>query len=180
MNAVQPIKKKRDIDKMKKALHGRDLLLFTLGINTGLRISDLLQIKISDVLTAKGTAKTSLSLTEKKTGKTKTINFNKNVVTALKHVEYSADGYLFPSQKGKKPISRIQAYRVLNAAADRCGLEEVGTHTLRKTFGYHAYKKGFPIERLMILFNHSTPKHTLRYIGIVQEDLEEVYNAINL
>lgn len=181
MNSVQPIKKKADIEKMKKALSGRDRLLFVLGINTGLRISDLLQLKVCDMIDEKGKPKEALKLVEQKTGKTKVINFNASVKAALKDLTYSADAYLFPSQKGKRPISRIQAYRILNAAAERAGLNlEIGTHTLRKTFGFHAHKKGFDISRLMVMFNHSTPKHTLRYIGIESDDIEEIYNAVNL
>lgn len=82
--------------------------------------------------------------------------------------------YLFQSQKGdNKPISRVQAYRVLNKAAREVGLDEVGTHTMRKTFGYWHYKEFGDVADLQQLFNHSSQSVTLRYIGIAQEDTDK-------
>ena len=78
-------------------------------------------------------------------------------------------------------IQRDQAYKIINAAAREIGIKEtIGTHTLRKTFGYHAYKSGIAIEVLQKLFDHSTPGITLRYIGITQDDLDDVYLNLNL
>ncbi len=74
--------------------------------------------------------------------------------------------YLFPSRKGDKPITRVQAYRILNKVADKLGIQEIGTHTLRKTFGYMHYKKYKDVAILQEIFNHSAPSITLRYIGI--------------
>jgi integrase len=90
---------------------------------------------------------------------------------------------LFKSRKGaNKAISRVQAYRIINRAAKKVGLENIriGTHSMRKTFGYHAYNNGTPLERLQIIFNHSSPNETLGYIGITQENIDEVYININL
>lgn len=82
--------------------------------------------------------------------------------------------YLFQSQKGKnKPISRVQAYRILNNAASKIGLDEIGTHTLRKTFGYWHYKQYKDVALLQELFNHSAPSVTLRYIGINQDAMDK-------
>lgn len=183
---VQPIRNKKDINKMKKALHGRDRLLFIFGINTGLRISDILKLKVSDVINPDGTPKKSIRLQEKKTKKYKTIEFNKSILDELKQVEYREDGYLFPSRKrdkdgNEKPITRVQAYNILTAAAKKAGIEgEIGTHTLRKTFGYHMRMQGVPVEIIMRLLNHSSVKDTLRYIGIEQDELSEQYKALNL
>ena len=89
-----------------------------------------------------------------------------------------------PSKKqnnGKAPLQRDQAYKIINNAAREIGItEKIGTHTLRKTFGYHAYKSGVSIEVIQKLFNHSTPSITLRYIGITQDDLDGVYLNLNL
>jgi len=91
------------------------------------------------------------------------------------------DECLFPSRKGGTPITRQQAYRILNEAARAVGItDQIGTHTLRKTFGYHAYKQGADITRLQYLLNHSAPSVTLRYIGITQEELDNVYLTLNL
>jgi site-specific recombinase XerD len=90
--------------------------------------------------------------------------------------------YLFASQKGKiRPISRVHAWFVLNKAARAVGIEgRIGTHTLRKTFGYYAYKQGTDITLLQQLFNHAAPSITLRYIGITQDDIDQVYIKMNL
>lgn len=181
MNEVQPIRRKKDIEAMKKALgNPRDKLLFIFGINTGFRISDILGLKIGDII-ANGKPIDALKVKEKKTGKTRVVKLNKSIKDELAKIEGDADEYLFKSRKGNKPISRVQAYRILNAGAVRARIkDEIGTHTLRKTFGYHAYKKGVPVPLLMDILNHSSEKITLRYIGIKQESFNDVYDAINL
>ena len=189
MEFVQPIRDKVKIKLVKDLLKSksiRDYALFTLGINSGLRISDLLNLKISDVLTDKGKLKDRISIREKKTGKLKDFPIGPSAGKALK--EYlnsspiSINGYLFKSRKGdNKPISRIQAYRILNNACETVGLDvQIGTHTLRKTFGYHAYQEGKDITLIQKLFNHASPSVTLRYIGITQDDLDNVYMTLNL
>lgn len=90
-------------------------------------------------------------------------------------------GTLFPSRKGGKAISRVQAYRILNDAARHIGITDaIGTHTLRKTFGYHAYQSGCDITRIQRLLNHSAPSITLSYIGITKDELDAVYIAKSL
>lgn len=180
MNEVQPIKNKRDIERMKRALRGnpRDLLLFIIGINSSLRISDILALKVGDV------SDEYITLRERKTNKRKRIRVNsaiQDAVNRLVPADASADEWLFPSRKGTAPISRVQAWRVLNAAADRVGLNiELGTHSLRKTFAYHAYKNGTDIALLMRVLNHGSQRETLRYIGIEQEAIDDVYIEVNL
>ncbi len=175
MNEVQPIKNKRDINKMKRALSGnsRDLLLFTVGINSSLRISDILTLKVSD------TNGDYISLYESKTGKRKRIRINTAIQSAVSKLvpkDAKPSDWLFPSRKGDKPISRVQAWRILNDAVDRAGLNiELGTHSLRKTFAYHAYKNGTDISLLMRVLNHGSQRETLRYIGIESEQIDEVY-----
>lgn len=189
MNEVGAIKDKKQIDKVKAILRKnsfRDYLLFVMGINTGLRVSDLLNLSFKDVLDETGAVSDSIKVKEKKTGKTKTFFVNETVKKALqeyiKDVGVTPTGYLFASRKGdNQPISRVQAYRIIN---DACGLAKIkgsiGTHTLRKTFGYWAYKQGIDITLLMKIFNHSAPSITLRYIGITQEDINNVYVNLNL
>lgn len=180
MNEVQPIKNKRDIERMKRALKGnpRDLLLFIIGINSSLRISDILALKVGDV------SDEYITLRERKTNKRKRIRVNsaiQDAVNRLVPTGASADDWLFPSRKGTAPISRVQAWRILNAAADRAGLNiELGTHSLRKTFAYHAYKNGTDIALLMRVLNHGSQRETLRYIGIEQEAIDDVYIEVNL
>jgi len=191
MNTVEAIKDKRKIDDMKKVLRAssqRNYLLFVLGINTGLRISDLLQLRWGDVLEdEKNKPVQFITLREQKTGKERKISFNNSVRKALQDTIALKDNvqlgdYLFKSQKGdNRPISRVQAWQILNDAARTVGIEgRIGTHTLRKTFGYHAYQQGIDITLLQQLFGHSAPSITLRYIGITQQDIDNVYVSMCL
>jgi integrase len=180
MKEVQPIRNADQIEAMKDELLKtgyRDYLLFTMGINTGLRVSDLLTLKVGDVR-----GKDVYTLREQKTGKTKRIDLHavKNQIERFTATEDEAD-YLFKSRKGDNcPITRVQAYRILNAAAQRVGLEEIGTHTMRKTFGYHFYRKYKDVAVLQTLFNHSAPSITLRYIGITQDGIEAMTKDFSL
>lgn len=182
MELVEPIRSKKQIDSMKRYLKSgniRDFLLFVLGINSGLRISDLLSLQVQDV---KG--KERISLREQKTGKTKDFPLSDTCQKAIKEYLQVRDmdtGFLFASRKGKGAISRVQAYRILNEAARAIGIkEQIGTHTLRKTFGYWAYQAGVDITRIQKLLNHSAPSVTLAYIGITKEELDDVYINLNL
>lgn len=188
---VQPIRDKKKIDTMKKILLAksvRDFCLFTMGINSGLRISDLLLLKIKDVVDENGKVRSRITLREKKTNKTKDFPISdiakKAITEYLQTRNYKFDEPVFLSKKqnnGKASLQRDQAYKIINNAAKEIGItEKIGTHTLRKTFGYHAYKRGVAIEVIQKLFNHSTPSITLRYIGITQDDLDGVYLNLNL
>jgi integrase len=192
---VQPIRERKKIEAMKKVLseNKRDLLMFVLGINCGLRISDILKMKVNDVLTEKGKAKEFVELREEKTGKSRRIVFADNVQKAildyLKGVDISVKGLnrpLFLSRKSdqdgaSKALSRQMAYNIINEAARCVGIvEKIGTHSLRKSFGFHAYKLGTDIVLLQQIFNHSSPSVTLRYIGIVQDDIDNVLINLNL
>lgn len=190
MNTVEPIRDKNKINLMKKVLKNnsiRNYLLFTIGINTGLRISDLLKLKFSDVVDLKEKIKDNIYIREQKTSKEKKFSLNKTVKDSIKEYissldKYEFDWYLFKSKKGEnKSISRIQAYDILNNAAKEVGIKDkIGTHTLRKTFGYHARIKGVGVEILQRIFNHSAPGVTMRYIGITQDEIEDVYLDLNL
>ena len=174
MKTVQPI---RDIKILTDLKHGllkqsfRDYFLFHLGCNTGLRVSDLLRLKVSDIQD-----RDYINIKEKKTGKNKRFKLNNTVkfeITRYTHGMEPVD-YLFTSNRTKsndKPITRDTAYKALNKVGKQLSIEEIGTHTMRKTFGYHFYKKTKDVAMLMELFNHSAPSVTLRYIGINQDIL---------
>ena len=174
MNIVQPIKKIEDIQKIKKYLakKPRNALLFSFGINTGLRISDILSLDVGNV---KGRA--YIEIREKKTNKYKKFPLNRFL---KEEIDLFIEGLpseqpLFYTQKHCR-LDRAQAYRILNKAAHAAGItEKIGTHTLRKTFGYHHYKKNNDIVLLQKIFNHSSPSVTLRYIGIEQDTIDESY-----
>jgi len=187
---VQPIRDEKQIEAMKKILKAgnlRDHCLFTLGINSGLRIGDLLNLTIADVVDEKGKIKDRITkFREQKTGKAKNFPLGDTSKKALgeyfKARKDVAPGKpLFPSRKGGNPISRVQAYRILNGAARTVGIkDEIGTHSLRKTFGYWAYKQARDITIVQKLLNHSAPSVTMAYIGITQDDEDKVVLSLNL
>ncbi|WP_456398454.1 site-specific integrase [Mesoaciditoga sp.] len=192
VNPIKDIKKIRRVKRlMKKDGNYRDLLMFTLGINAGLRISDILNMKWKDLLMKDGRVKDEVRVKEKKTGKTKIFPLNGAVKRAIeayignsKNIEYGS--YVFLSRKRTKegkprPISRVAAWQSINKYCKMAGIEQnVGTHTLRKTFGYHQYKNGTDIAMLQKMLNHSSPQVTLRYIGIEREKLNARYKAVEL
>jgi integrase len=140
----------------------RDYILFTIGINSGIHLSDTLLLRVKDVKN-----KTVIHVKEERTGKEKTFHVDGHLRKSIsKYIkEKSAEDYLFPSQRTGNPIKRIRVFRILNEAGKLVGLNDVGTHTLRKTFGYHYYQRTKNVHALRDLFNHSAPSVTLRYIG---------------
>lgn len=153
----------------RKDLASRDVLLFLFGINTGLRVSDLVNIRVEDV---KG--KDRFTIYEGKTKKKRTIN----IVNIQKELNSYIEGlkkgqeYLFVSQKGSGPMTTTQVYRMLQSAGKWIGRADIGTHTMRKTFGYHFYKQTKDVAMLQDIFNHSAPSITKRYIGITQDEID--------
>ena len=192
MNEVEPIRDLNSVRKIKGNLHKhknpRDLLMFVLGINTGLRISDILPLKLKDVQDKKGDPKDYIYLTEKKTHRQRKIVLNSEVKKALqiffnKSDIYDLDSYLFTSEKNNKnkPLSKVRAWQLINDWCREVGiLERIGTHTLRKTLGYQMRKSGIAIEVIQKMLGHSSVKTTTRYIGIDQEELEQVANGFKL
>ena len=182
---VEPIRNKSRIEQMYDILLQRDkkyALLFKFGLNTGLRISDILPVRVSDIYTESGRLKEYLVVKEKKTMKEKKIKINLALQRCLSDYIH-ANGlqrhdYLFNSQKGGH-IGRIQSYRVLREAAEVVGIDNFGTHSLRKTWGYWTYQLSqYNIGLIMDTFNHSSQKITLRYIGINQDQKDELYTLV--
>lgn len=180
MNIVQPIRDPEKIEKMKvhlKQKNERDYVLFILGISTGLRISDILNLKKEDLL------KSHVDIKETKTTKRKRVKLpgyiKKEIVPYAKALsDYS---YVIKSrQGGNRPIDRSTAYRILRDAAEHVNLTEIGTHTLRKTFGYHFYQQTKDVAILQELFNHSSPSITLKYIGIHQDALDNAMDKYRI
>lgn len=176
MEFVQPLREKELIKNIKHELlknGSRDLMLFEMGIFTGLRISDILKLKVKDVKNV-----THIVVKEIKTKKERRSCINSELKTCLdKYIlNMNDEEYLFQSRKGNNtPISRNQAYRIINQAAKKIGItDKIGTHTLRKTFGYHHYKTYKDIAALQSTLNHSSASVTLRYIGI-NDDIKDKY-----
>jgi len=181
MNKVEPIRDKAKIAELKKILREqsyRNYILFVLGINTGLRISDMLKLKVKDVR-----GKTHIVLKEQKTSKNKRFLINANLRQELKDYikGMEAEEHLFQSRIGKnKPLTRFQAYRIFSEAGRKAGLESIACHSTRKTFGYHHYQKNKDVALLQKLFNHSSPSITLDYIGITQDIMDQSIEKFSL
>jgi integrase len=169
MNAVDPIRDIKKIQEIKEVLlkqSYRNYMIFFVGINTGLRVSDLLRLKVDDIR-----GKKHIVVKEQKTSKQKQFLINKVLRQELTDYMKNMDSneYLFQSRIGEnRPISRFQAYRILSEAGEKVGLERISCNSTRKTFGYHHYKKYKDVALLQKLFNHSAPHITMTYIGITQ------------
>ncbi|MFC6038409.1 site-specific integrase [Paenisporosarcina macmurdoensis] len=180
MNFVQPIRDPELIRAIKEYLRinsYRNYMLFVTGINSGLRISDILLLRVKDA------KRPYFNLVEMKTDKKKRIEMTPGLRRGLKdYVDGKEDHeYLFVSREGvNKPIGRSMAYKILREAAEYVNLDDIGTHTLRKTFGYHFYKKYGNVAMLQQIFNHSDQTTTLRYIGINQDEMDKAMKGFKI
>ncbi|WP_342429388.1 tyrosine-type recombinase/integrase [Neobacillus sp. FSL H8-0543] len=187
MEFVDPIKDIESINAIKMILRKqsqRDLLLFVFGINTGIRVSDLLSLKVDDIWDG-AKIREFLYLKDTNDEEASVYYINSAIQSELKNYLYSYEfnesDFLFKSKKNNQPITRQQAYRIINKAAKEVGIPgKIGTHTLRKTFGYHAYRKGIAISILMEIYNHHAPSETLRYIGINKDEKRLIKVDVNL
>lgn len=181
---VQPIRSRDQLEDMKWALQRhcseRDYILFLIGINTGLRVSDSLNLRTEQIIKLKSRKRKEFAIREGKTKKERIINITAIFNDIYNYAVKLDSTWLFPSRKGDKPISKIQAYRQLQKAGDFAGVESIGTHTMRKTFGYHFYKQTKDIAMLQDILNHSSPKITLAYIGINKEEKDNVLDTFSL
>jgi integrase len=180
---VEPIKKLKDVNTIKKLLSDkpRDLTLFTIGINTNLRASDLLRLKVSQVRHLKPTkGGNELEIVEKKTGKPRRITLNKTCIEAIRNLLSSNScensAYLFQSQR-REVLTVPSVFRLVKSWCRAINLKgNYGSHTLRKTWGYHQRVTfGVDLPRLMVCFNHSTQRQTLDYLCIQPEEIKDVY-----
>jgi integrase len=177
---VEPIKRLKDIRAIKKLLADkpRDLALFTVGINTNLRASDLLGIRVGDVRHLKPMEE--FEVKERKTGKTRRITLNKTCVEAIHKLlvsrDLSDDSPLFQGRVNK-PLTVPSVNRLVKQWTGAINLRgNYGCHSLRKTFGYHqrvTFNVGIP--ELMVCFNHSTQRQTLDYLCVQPEEIRSVY-----
>jgi len=186
MNSVEPIRDLAKIEAMKHALQNsrRNTLLFIMGINSALRINDLLSLTIGDVMDG-GQIRKEIAVKTGKTGRIKTFPMSISISNALmdyleERKTLDPEAPLFLSQKGGKALGRHRAWYILREAGDSIGLEKMGTHTLRKTFGYHAYiRSGGNLTLVRKLLHHSSSMDTLEYIGI-EDDLGDIHLEMNL
>jgi integrase len=188
---VEPIRDRRKIEEMKKklrAVNPRDEVLFTVGINMALRISELLSLTVGDVLDANGWLVDAIEMPDKKKEVIRRFPLNKSVKSCLASYLYTRKGAsrsepLFPSQQGDGllSLSRWQARKILSAAGKAVGLNRIGTNSLRKTFAYHVYKdSGGDLGLVQRLLNQSCAESTLKYIGVEPEQIKRDPLELNL
>ena len=196
---VYPIKTHKDIIAMANWLYehkdNKYVLAFTLGINLGLRANELLYLKMNQVFSPDGSVRLiedeedtsdGIDIYQSKTKKHRTVFLNAACKDALewafpiKGAYLHSEGYLFPSREGG--AIQVGTFRkVLKEAAAACGLKQnIGTHTCRKTWGWHQYKynsekANLDITMLQRAFGHSSPEVTLRYLGITDEEDKALY-----
>lgn len=189
MKTAQPIRNPKELEKfknyyLKEEYNLRNYLLIVLGLNTALRISDVLQLQWRDVYNfERRSFYKHIYITEQKTHKKSQIFINKSCLQALKIYKHFLDSdkrakegaYLFEG-KNQAQLSRYQAWRIVKRAAENCNIQGVTSpHSLRKTFGYMAWKNGITPAMLMNIYNHSSFEITKRYLGIVQDDRDKVF-----
>lgn len=195
MNTAQPIREKRDLENLKN-YYGvinpnlRNKVLIIFGLNTALRISDILCLQWKEVYDFQyGEFRTHISLREQKTKKISIIKMNQNILDILNEYKefieitkkIEPENYLFCHKNKNIPISRIQAFRIIKEAGNYFEIPgNISCHSLRKSFGYHAWKNGISPVILVEIYNHSSYEITKRYLGIDQDERDRVFENIRL
>ena len=187
-----PIRTLEEIEQMKSYFLSRnrirDYALFVTGINTALRISDLLQLRWMDIYdSTRNTYRRHMDIYEQKTKKHAVIALNSSCISAFKMLKKKKpfrrdDEFIFCGGKNRyQPLSRNRAYHIIKDAAAASHVEgNISCHSLRKTFGYHAWKMGTPTALIMNIYNHSSIEITKRYLSIYQDDKDALYKSMNL
>ena len=192
MAKTQPIKELEQINALKDYFYERgeirNYALIVIGLNTSLRISDILTLQWQDVYNFHTeTYRHHISVLEKKTKKHNTVAINSSIIDVLnllrnKEHRKTPDMFLFTSRKGEnKPITRNHAFTIIKKASASLGFEDnVSCQSLRKTFGYQAWKQGVQPALLMSIYNHSSYEITKRYLGITQDERDQVFMNVML
>jgi len=189
MAATEPIRNKEQLKDLANyfLLRGqyRNHAMIIMATCTALRISDLLRLRWSDVYDENHARfKSHVTLTEHKTGKQKSIALNKQIIQALRlYYPHRRGEHIFSNGRKKEaPISRVQAWRIVKAAVEAVGiLGKIACHSLRKTFGYHAWvDQNISPVVIMQIYNHASYDVTRRYLGITQDELDKAYLGMEL
>lgn len=183
MNFVQPIRDSetiREIELFLKEKNERDYILFLLGIYTGLRISDILGLRVKNLKNQKFLTIRE-SKTKRKKNSTRTIELNPALRKALRSYlkDKPLNDYVIKSRVGRnRAITRERAYAILKEIADEFDLDSLGCHSMRKTLGFHLYQQTKDIAMVQKVLNHENNKHTLRYIGIEQDQVNTTLSKL--
>lgn len=178
----------------------RNACLFALGVNTGFRISELLSLRLGDILEDRGGVRQRVTVWRrnmKGKSSSRTVLINASARRALEQYAgamrvqgyMTADAYLFHSARGGRPIDRVQAYKILRATFRRCGLlGRLGTHAMRKTFANGVYQsflsrvaKGEPLDAFRSTskaLGHRNITSTDQYLSFLEQDIDAAITAI--
>ena len=192
MQEVEAVKTAEQRQQVEAHLADQALIyadIWKVGVNTALRISDLLSLTMNDIRSLDA-EQPALHLKEQKTGKLRKIVVNQSalVVMQRRFTDHPEHVWLFQSEavnrnrrEPPKPINRRSVSRVFEQVG-RCVAPKValGTHSMRKTRGYAMHKAGRSIESIAKVLNHSSPAVTMRYIGLVQQDIDKSYTELEL
>jgi len=178
--AVDPIRRVKDIKSILNLTQSnpRNHLLFTMGINNGLRAGDLIKLRVKQVRDLR--VGSTLTIKESKTGKDNILVVNKTVYKALRgyldRVDPDDDDYLFPSRKGNDHIQSQAVSKLVKKWTRQINLRgNYGAHTLRKTWGYiQRTVHGVGFEIICKRYNHSSPAVTMRYLGIQDKEVHGI------
>ena len=184
-NSVKPLKDDKKLKELYDVLlaqHPRNALLLRFGLNTLLRIGDILPMQYSDIFTNRGNFRDYLRLREEKTQKKKVIMLNnvirKELLSYCEMYVLSDDDYIFMNfHDPSRHITRIQAWRILNKYSRMVGIDKFGTHSLRKTAAWRIYDKTKDLVLVQKMLNHCSSKETIRYLGLDQALLDETYQT---
>ena len=185
----RPLKTNRQVKEVVDLLRNhtkdglRNELLFTIGINNGIRTKDIVTLKVDQVL-----GHGSTTIIESKTGKSQTLNFNVRIQKLMqaymeeRKAKAITSEWLFPNYKNHREHITTQAvYRMFKRVSQyNPHIQGLTAHTMRRTYGYFYYKKTHDIVTLMKMFNHSSQAITLRYIGISSEEIEKARKGFEI
>ena len=181
MKLVKPIKSLEDVNKIKDYLRLKNLrnyLIFVMGINTGIKTCQMLDLRLKDILDNENNIRDYISINGIE------YDITLNTKKAIKEyilcipVEENKNSYLFKSNKGDLPINRSHLYRILNDAAKKCEVDlSIGNETLRKTFGYHYYHQIGDLKHLQLVLNQKSVTKLYDYLDIDNDiDFNKKFN----
>lgn len=195
MNFVEPIRDRKKISQIKNLLRGqkrfRDLLFFTVGINTALRVSDMLRLRIGDLMDEQQRLKAHFTVREQKTSKRHDVAVNTSIQEAVTEfliaypdITSNQSHFIFFNSGHNaftESLKRGQAWKIITTLCKSVGLRgNFGTHSLRKTWGYHARMNGVDLSIIMYKLNHSNLVITRRYLGFTNDEVDAVVKRLNL
>lgn len=184
-------------NETQRQIASRNKLLFLIGINIGIRASDLRTMKWNFFYDQKSDGTWEWKpfyvlqpMKQKKQKKFVKLFFNETVRTAVEkylsaYPEQNQDDYVFPSRKGNEPITVSSLCRIVKDAAEEAGIKQnIGSHSLRKTWGFFCFHEAEDKNKALVIlqqcFGHSSTQVTLRYIGLMDDEIEDMYNSVNL